>query len=188
MSHVMVDLETLGTSPGCIILSIGAAEFSGAGLGREFYHVISTLSCKSAGLIEEPETVAWWAKQSADARQVLDAAKMAQAHQLANALQDFTGFLENLDGDFRIWGNGADFDIPILAAAYRAVSMPLPWKFWNARCYRTFKAMAPWVPPFKRSGIHHNALDDAKTQALHAVEIMRSVTEIMKTDQGKAQQ
>jgi exodeoxyribonuclease VIII len=44
------------------------------------------------------------------------------------------------------------------------------WEFWKDRCYRTIKNCYPDVP-FDRRGTHHNALDDARSQALHLIAI-----------------
>ena len=76
-------------------------------------------------------------------------------------------------------GNGADFDLPILAAAYAAVGLSVPWKPYNGRCYRTLKNLAP-VVKLARPGTHHNALDDARTQAVHAIKLMRHISEHLK--------
>lgn len=177
MSHIMLDLETLGTAPGCIILSIGAVVFSAKyGLGAEFDRVISTKSCVEAGLVSESDTVAWWARQEPNARAVLEQARCAAAWDLRRTLGDFSNFIAAQGGkvDARIWGNGSDFDNAILAHAYKAVDLPLPWKFYRNRCYRTLKSCAPALEAEDRKGVHHNALDDAKHQARHAVAIMRS--------------
>lgn len=66
--------------------------------------------------------------------------------------------------EIRVWGNGAAFDNVILASAYRRVTAGTPWQYWNDRCYRTVKALHPDVP-MQRTGDHHNALDDAISQA-----------------------
>ncbi len=68
-----------------------------------------------------------------------------------------------------MWGNGADFDNAILAHCYSRLGRPAPWKFWNSRCYRTLKSFSPVRG--KRIGVHHHALDDAKTQAADAMAI-----------------
>ncbi len=178
MSHIMLDLETLGTTPGSIILAIGACYFSPVdGLGREFYRVISRESCEKAGLVSEPATVDWWSKQSPEARRVLELTESPQAYVLDHALRDFTSFVgkEGSPDDTRIWGNGADFDNALIMYAYKTVGLPVPWKFWNNRCYRTMKSFAPNVPAPPRRGTHHNGLDDAKTQAEHAVKIMQAL-------------
>jgi inhibitor of KinA sporulation pathway (predicted exonuclease) len=63
-----------------------------------------------------------------------------------------------------IWGNGANFDNPLLACAYEAVDVKPYYKFWNERCYRTVKNQYPDIK-LERTGTYHNALDDARSQA-----------------------
>jgi hypothetical protein len=171
MKHVMVDLETLGTVPGCTMLSIGAVYFSPEGLGEEFHVVISRVSCKRAKLVEDPDTMEWWSKQSPLARKVLTHASSAEAVQLKDALLQLDAFLK-LRKNVKLWGNGADFDNPILAVGYSRVKLKQAWIAWNGRCYRTLKNIAPG-PKLVRVGLHHNALDDAKSQALHAIELFK---------------
>lgn len=172
MRDVMIDLETLGTRPGSTILSIGAVEFSAEGtstLGPEFYSVISRLSCEVAGLHEDPETLAWWAKQSTDAQYVLIEASDPPAKPLYKVLWLFDRYLAQFKYDeVRVWGNGAAFDLPILAEAYHAVNMASSWKFYNERCHRTLKELYPEVTIDRVGGTHHNALDDARAQARQA--------------------
>jgi exodeoxyribonuclease VIII len=85
-------------------------------------------------------------------------------------------FADWLPKNVLVWGNGASFDNAILAQCYRAVGMDFPWKFWNDRCYRTLKNLVLDVP-FERTGTHHNALDDARSQAIHASAILRRMGE-----------
>jgi hypothetical protein len=67
----------------------------------------------------------------------------------------------------RLWGNGASFDNAILAHAYARCGATPPWKFWNDRCYRTVAALT--ATPRQQGGTHHNALDDARSQAEHLI-------------------
>jgi hypothetical protein len=174
---IMVDLETLGTKPGSVVLSIGAVEFSPetGELGREFYAVINQQASLNIGLTKDPETVAWWKKQSLEAQKVLYATFEDNGDQPTVALAAFNTFLAPCGKDVRIWGNGSDFDQPILVAVYAALKLSAPWLFWNNRCYRTLKSLHPEIP-FRREGTYHNALDDAKSQATHALEIFKSLT------------
>lgn len=171
MKHVMVDLETLGTVPGCVILSIGAVYFDEKGLGEEFYRPVSRAHCTNLGLKESADTLAWWARQGTEARRVLTLAEAKDAPKLHEVLGEFHSFLK-LRTNVKLWGNGADFDNPILACAYEAAEMKQTWIAWNGRCYRTLKNIAPG-PKLVRQGVHHNALDDAKSQALHAIELFK---------------
>jgi len=65
---------------------------------------------------------------------------------------------------------GSDFDNAILYAAYAASGLEQAWEYWNSRCFRTLKALVPHVK-MEKGGVAHNALDDAKNQALHAVKL-----------------
>jgi hypothetical protein len=73
-----------------------------------------------------------------------------------------------------LWGNGAVFDNVILSNAYAACAIDKPWKFWNDKCYRTLKGLYPQIE-LERTGTHHNALDDAVSQANHAVKILQHI-------------
>jgi len=161
--HIMVDLETMGSTPGCAIASIGAVVFDPLQpvTGATFYRLVDLATCKSAGLTFDPDTIVWWLKQSAEARSELTGG--GGVH-IGQALQDFGQWWREQDGRF-IWGHGANFDEPVLGAAYRALHISPPWDFWNARCTRTVYDLAD-VKPDRAAGTHHKAVDDAVAQAL----------------------
>lgn len=171
MIDMMVDLETLGQTPGCVILSIGCVMFGPKGLGEEFYVVVNTDDSKKQGLFTEPSTVEWWERQSPEAREVLkQAANKKDSVPLKVALDKLSDFVRaNGGGKLRIHGNGANFDEPILAVAYFKALRDAPWKFFNSRCHRTNKSKGARSLEPKREGTYHNALDDAKHQARHAI-------------------
>lgn len=174
-SNVMIDLETLGQHPGCSILSIGAVAFNPTSgeLDEGFYVVVSRTSCREAGLLESQDTIDWWAKQAPEAREVIDVAESTEAMSLSEAMLQLTCYLTQFGlTQLKVWGNGADFDNAILNCCYAAVEQHVPWKFWHNRCYRTLKSIVPG-PEFKRQGTYHNALDDARSQALHAIQLLR---------------
>lgn len=170
---VMIDLETLGTTPGSVILSIGLVAFDETGLHNEFYTAVNLRSCLDAGLVIDPRTEAWWMEQSPEARRVLDESRETET-MLNAALDRADAFILRAGG--RVWGNGSDFDMPILAAAYRNCGFgAVPWKYSDVRCYRTLKNLRPDIL-FQETGVHHNALDDAKGQAKHAVSLLKALT------------
>jgi len=174
MQDIMIDLETLGQTPGCVILSIGAVEFGAGGLGREFYAVLNTSSCEALGLHRDADTERWWNAQGEEAQRVLGEAAEGGDH-AKYALQALNRFIfDNPARDVKIWGNGADFDNAILACAYRAAGLKPGWKFWNNRCFRTLKAQGPRSAEPARQGVYHHALDDAKHQARWAIELSES--------------
>ena len=171
MQDVMLDLETMGTGPQAAIVAIGAVEFDAQSqlIGEEFYVVVDLESSVAHGGVIDASTVLWWLKQSDAARAAFDRSGTS----LTAALIQFSSWMtaraprENV----RVWGNGAAFDNVILASAYRQANITQPWLFWNDRCYRTVKALSPAVT-MQRNGTHHNALDDAESQARHLIDML----------------
>lgn len=172
--RIMVDLETLGKRAGCAILSIGAVTFSAETgiVGTPFYMVVNASSCALYGLHSDPETLAWWDAQSDEAKRVLRYAEDYETSaSIKFALAQFNEYVSQFDNP-EIWGNGSDFDNAILIAAMAQYGIEPAWKFWNNRCFRTLKNMYPEIK-MDRHGTYHNALDDAITQAKHAMAILK---------------
>jgi len=164
--EVMLDLETVGTSAGCGILSIGASTLDRL---EKFYVAIDIDSCYERGLAYDSDTLGWWSKQSEEARRAAFSGKL----DLAEALTMFSSWYK-LQAD-KLWGNGADFDKPILTTAYEACDLPVPWKYNAGRCYRTMRALYPQVISAPFIGERHNALADAVNQAAHCHAILRHI-------------
>lgn len=160
----MLDLETMGNSANAAITAIGAARFDDGKITDEFYTVIELASSVAAGLEMDASTVLWWMKQNDDARKQFE----REGTPLKVALKEFA---EWIGEDAEIWGNGAAFDNAILSNAYRKCSMEQPWNFRNDRCYRTLKNLHPEIE-MQRTGISHRAVDDAKSQANHLMQIL----------------
>jgi DNA polymerase III epsilon subunit-like protein len=174
MRDVMVDLETLGQRPGSVIVSIGAVQFSPATGWVEpgFYSTINIVSSLNVGATTDHETLDWWRKQKPEARGVIAEALASGSPSLRDVLATFSEGLSRIGSphQVRVWGNGANFDNALLAAAFRQAGLPVPWRFWNDRCFRTLKSLFPGHEP-TRQGVHHNALDDAAHQARWAINI-----------------
>lgn len=165
-TDIMLDLETLGNRPGAVIVAIGAVEFHGGEIIKEFYLRVDADSCVAIGLKLDVSTVMWWLKQSDIARMEIT----KQGKPIRDALAEFSKWIPY--DDCRVWGNGASFDNTLLAEAYSRARLPIPWKFWNERCYRTVKNLHLDVPFAFETGTQHNALDDAKAQARHLITIL----------------
>lgn len=177
MPDIMVDLETLGTVPGAAILSIGAVPFDTYGVHHDntFHELIYTPSCLDVFLTVNGATQAWWGRQADEARTLLDKCKdPQQSAPVKEALAMFATYLQGFGrlDEVRVWGNGSDFDNALLTVAYDICGMPLPWKFFNNRCYRTLKNLHPDVV-LERVGVYHSAVDDAVSQAEHAVRLLQ---------------
>ena len=168
--HVMLDLETLGTKPGCKILQIGACTLKRD--QREERKVFSAHISKSSqdwhNLKEDPATVAWWQKQDPNLVAALFSPRVSENP--LTALTYFVDWLNSLGPNIVIWANAPSFDCNILEAVFEAVGIKVPWKSYNERCFRTLKNLVPGVEP-EFVGVKHNALDDAVHQAVWAERI-----------------
>lgn len=189
-THVMVDLETLGTGNDAHILSIGAVKFDKTGILNKFHTGVELDSCKEAGREITASTVAWWLDLTCTTPAAWLAWKKLDKAPLWNALDGFSQWcatkVEFGELGFKksgvpvqpeppaLWGNGASFDNVILRSAFDACGLKFPVPFHLDRCYRTLKAMAPEIK-LERTGIHHSAVDDAESQALHLIRICKDL-------------
>lgn len=167
-THIMLDIETLGTRVGSVIMSAALVRFS------DEAHTSINLSIpeqQALGLEVDPATHAWWGAQDPAAWQLATANPLP----LVAALPHIVSWLAwaCASPDYLIWCHGATFDAPLLEEVYRRAGMPCPWKFWQVRDTRTLydlagvdvKAFA--VPP------PHVALNDAIGQTRAANEALR---------------
>jgi hypothetical protein len=169
--NVMVDLETLSTFPTAGILSIGAVKFNQNEILDEFYVNLDIKETKSLSNFFniDKNTLLWWKEQKPE---ILRQALM-NSIPIKDGLMKFYNWLPKKD--YTIWGNGADFDMPILKNAYLSINMDVPWKYYDQRCFRTIKETFddPSLVPLKSPDGAHNALYDAKLQTQHLLNIIR---------------
>lgn len=164
MKHVMIDLETMATTPQAAVVSIGAVYFSpSTGELGDVLHLKLDIAAACKGRALDPNTIKWWLGQGRSAREGL--LKGGMECQI-NALTILANFLK-VD-NVTVWGNGSTFDISILEDWYRQLDIEIPWKYYNVRDMRTVVDLAEGIVDkndFEFEGIKHNALDDAKHQA-----------------------
>lgn len=172
MHHVMLDLETLDTSPTAVVTAIGAVIFDPYSnrIGDTFYRVTTDWSDQQKkGRTINGDTVAWWLEQSREAQQALIEPKTRESGPTFSVIRELTEFFGEVTGqDIELWGNGADFDNVILGSLFLSYGVARPWSYSKNRCFRTIRATqtpSGIVLP-ARLGTHHNALDDAMTQVL----------------------
>lgn len=197
MRHVSLDIETLGTRTGSVILSIGAVMFDpdpnnvGVAPVYPFETFITIESCQSYGLTIDPSTLGWWMTQPPEARRIFEHVREeSEGVSLQTALAQFTKFLvgagwDNWNGepcgDLVIWGNGSDFDNALLQDAFARVGLKTPWKFYNNRDLRTLRAAVGLLtgedaPKFKPL-LPHDALSDADAQRATVQACLKTLTE-----------
>ena len=162
MTHVMLDLETWGTTPGSAIRSIGAVTFTldGGLAGEEFYANVDDISCLAAGLKQDDSTVRWWRQQGEAAQEAL----LHDPRPLHEVALDFFHWFARVGGVF-VWAQGANFDPVLWEAACQRASVRVPWKFYNVRDTRTLYHAARFdTGEITRKGTYHHALDDCRHQ------------------------
>jgi len=167
---VMLDLETMGNNSNSAIIAIGAVAFNDNEVTSKFYTEINLQSAIDCGGMVDGLTITWWLKQSDDARKAFE--NNDDAPHIMLALQSFSKWYKEIKGD-QVWGNGAMFDNTILGNAYKNNTLTVPWEFRNDMCYRTVKGMNKHIK-LERVGTYHNAVDDAESQALHLINILKS--------------
>lgn len=185
MSHIMVDIESIDTELSAVVISIGAVVFKDDGstgeesLGPRFYaEMTDDLDTQvAAGRTISPDTVKWWMAQTKEAQKVFKPTIHDNKDfrlSTIECLGEFGRFIgSNGAREVQLWGNGSDFDNAIIADLYKSMKMAKPWSFGKNRCFRTLKNLAPKRTEVLRAGVHHNALDDAISQALHAQNIFK---------------
>ena len=161
-NDVMIDMETLSTSPNCVILTIGAVRFDPRGEG-----VVERLELRPT--IEEqteqfnrhidPDTVAWWGQQSEGAME--EALGDQGRISYRDALEQLRKFCWNRNA---VWSNGATFDIVVAENAFRQVDIKTPWNFWAIRDTRTLFDIAKVKLSDGGHSTSHKAVEDCERQ------------------------
>ena len=160
----MIDLETFSQKKTAAVASIGAVSFTECSIIDTFSINIDPKSCKDAGLHFQQETIDWWKTQRPEAYAALKNNRVP----LKSALEQFSEWYGEKQVD--VWACGPDFDLVILENAFQSLELPIPWKFFSARCFRTFKAM--FKSDIIREGTYHDARDDAIYQAKYIIDVM----------------
>ena len=159
---IMLDIETLATSPDAVVLTFGAIKFDpfnpSIQMSDGIYFRINVDEQIDLGRRVDEGTVAWWGTQSAEVREEA----LGETDRVS--LEDFTKALNKfVVGATRIWAQGPVFDIVILENLYRQIGKPAPWQYYSIRDSRTLlKALGD---DRKGGTLLHNALADAVSQA-----------------------
>lgn len=177
-TQVSIDIETLGTRPGSVILSIGAVRFNADCIfGEGFYRTISIADSLRSGLTVDGDTLRWWLSQTAEQ---LHSETFSGTERPLTVLTALAKWLADAPFD-GVWTNDPSFDAALLnEASVRSspftFSDPLPlWDHKKNRCYRTLRALGV-IPDVTIDGltiagkpvpnVKHHALRDAVHQAL----------------------
>lgn len=177
---VSIDLETAGLGTNAPIISIGAVRFApqpscqvlhSSRMTMTDHEFHCAVNLKGQTPID-PDTFYWWLQQSRDAQAA--ALEGKDGLSLGNALRALWQWLQadttvvgrqsNFTGE--LWIRG-DRDSVWLEEAHKREGVAIPYRFRNVRDQRTMVEFAEkrgMVMPH-RSGVAHDALEDARYQA-----------------------
>jgi hypothetical protein len=167
MAHLMIDIETLGTTPDALILTVAAQSFDPVGNGyyNQSYYARVDFDSQLERKIEDG-TLQWWSTQNSEARE--EAFTESDRKPLDQVLDELGKLIWQSNS---IWANGPTFDMTILEHAYKSYKKPLPWQYYRVRDARTVYMLRPDTAALStpqafsaaRPASHH-ALDDCRRQ------------------------
>lgn len=161
--HLMVDIETLGTRPGAVVISAAFVRCS------DEAHMVLNLSIpeqQALGMEIDPKTHAWWGEQETKSPGIW--ARVTENPVPINAALPYIAqWITWAAGgsDWLIWCHGATFDCPLLDELYRRAGMVSPWSYWQVRDTRTLYDLAGVNPKDYAVPPPHIALNDALGQS-----------------------
>jgi DNA polymerase III epsilon subunit-like protein len=172
--HAMIDLETLGTNPSAVVLTIGGVKFDPNKISdtySEFYYRFDVDEQTTMGRTIDDATLEWWSKQEASVvEEALGDHNRTSVQEVMSALNKWSVGVD------AFWCQGASFDIPILENMFRQLDHHIPWAFWKVRDSRTLFQIMPTDPRKEIEFEAHNALEDAKVQALCVQRTLQQLT------------
>jgi hypothetical protein len=176
-NDIMIDMETLDTSPYCVILTIGCVRFDPYGDGAvqklELRPTIEEQTEIHNRVIND-DTIRWWGEQSPEAQE--EAMGDIGRISFRECMEELYKFSWNRRA---VWSNGAAFDVVVAETAFRQVLSdrpnPIPWPFYTVRDTRTLYELAN--VKLKDGGYKttHKAVEDAERQAIKVQEAYRKL-------------
>ena len=157
MTHIVVDIETLGLKPGSVILEIGAAAFVAGQQGpitNTFNVTIAPFkSVSDLGASVESRTNDWWCREHRNKYDDLMRDCTTDNNSPADALYQFKNWTNLFNGPKVFWGNGPEFDMVLLQWYFEQANRidarigNLPWHYSEVASLRSLKALAPDFDP-----------------------------------------
>jgi hypothetical protein len=185
MIDIVIDIETLGTRPGCEVIEIGACAVdnrTGAIVANFSRRVASNYTFAQLhrrdvmGRVSDDmkDTVEWWLADK-DREDVLSKIMSGGTQRPKQApemiLCEFAVWCDALvcnATEARFWGNGPTFDLAILSRAFDTYRITCPWHHTWERCVRTALEQAGYEKgstSWTERGPRHRALNDARHEA-----------------------
>jgi hypothetical protein len=163
-ADIMIDIESLDTSPYCVILTIGAVRFDPKGTGVvERLELRPTIEDQTEvyNRVINDDTIRWWSTQNPAA---LEEAMGDQGREsFKECMEKLYKFCWNRRA---VWSNGASFDCVVMETAWQQLDMRIPWPFYTVRDTRTLYEVAGVKLKDGGHVTSHKAVEDAERQAI----------------------
>ena len=172
-THATIDIETLGSTPDTVVLTIGGIKFDPMvddGLHSQFYYRLDADEQLEMGRTITQTTLEWWDKQPEEIKaEAMDPEDRISVNETLKALNKW------LVGVDKVWCQGPVFDIGILENLYKQINLHHNWSFWNIRDSRTLFSLMDSDPRKEIDFAAHNALADAIVQSLCIQKVYKSL-------------
>lgn len=148
ITHLMIDIETLGKKPDTVVLSIGCVPFTlenhtyFSELVKQGIHIKfdAKEQIKNYHRTVNKDTTDWWKKQSEKSRSItLEPSK--NDCDITTGLYNLNKFIETIDYSFKnsyVFSRRSHFDFSILNNIYESAYLSTPWNDWMIRDSVTF--------------------------------------------------
>lgn len=162
MRHMMIDLETLATTPDAVVFQIGFAVFDKDGNVFDSVRMeIDILPQIMKGRKVDPETQRWWAQQLESSWYRHFDNQISLDHAFATIKRHF------VSRECRhVWANSPSFDCVILESLAGQFNLELPWNFRQQMDVRTLKTLGRImeVPRLDPEPATHDSREDCLRQ------------------------
>lgn len=170
---VMLDIETMGFRPECVVLTFGAIKFDPYNPGLEphtgFYQRLNVDEQLALGRTVDDSTMEWWSQQAESVRE--EAFADEDRVSLVEFAKELNKYMVGVDN---IWAQGPTFDFVIIENLFRMIDVPVNWQFWQIRDSRTLFQVAGDPRKADRAEAH-NALADCYYQAKGVQDVFKQL-------------
>lgn len=180
-THIMLDIETLGTSSNSLVLSIGAVEFTLGGTVHRMFSVnLPVLEQIINPIVEvDIDTIKWWKSQSEEAKKALLNKKASKT--VLVGLLEFYYFIKTFENPL-LWGNGCTFDNVILRNLFKSFNLEFPTPFWTDMDVRTIVNVYDYEKVNRLTGKFEGTKHDAISDCLHQVKLVSNGYKLLRGD------
>ena len=161
--HVMLDIETLATTPDAVVMSVGVVKFdphSGTPYSKTLWRPDIDQQTERDRHVSE-STLEWWSKLPQHIQD--DAFSEDGRIPVTEFMKELNRYCVGAD---KIWCQGPQFDMLILENLYIQWGHHFGWQFWQIMDCRTLFQLMPVDPRKAIQQDLHSADADAYYQAI----------------------